>query len=553
MSIRNRITSYPGPLIPVNPGPQGPPGPPGAVVLASTAPANPVNGQAWFQDTTGIFSIWSQAQQEWIVPAAETTESILTKLKGAENDPERIGAEYLPPEVVPIRATPTYATQQYGIIDPAGPNNSIRYTMKRAGSWGNYPEVSYIISGTGSAVTNISVTGGKNLFVTAGSNTTAQTVIDAVNADPVASGIMVASAEGDVSGLIGSIPNSMRDLDLGGVDAFPANLPAGTVCYDETGLYVASVDITPYATSGWEKISATAAASADAISESLLHELPEGYLGMEFRDGAGNVSFRIKTTTGYAAVLWWDGTVTMHGSGAPLSNIAPSKEVASTGSWRQSAPKPVVIWSCVSATSAVRSGDVYNISMPAGDGISSPQRVTGGTSVNILTASYWGTAYLPLWPNCVEVLFDWNMDKIKALPQWPNLTIADCWGAMPLVKSLPQWPKIQSLAITGACPLLKSIPPYSTLLTLDINGTQLPLIDSLPLLPEIEYATIAYLNLSSAAVDAWFNGMANLPGGPPYDTSFFAYEVAAPTSASAAARNTLINDFGWTISFDYEE
>jgi hypothetical protein len=115
MAIRNRITSYPAPLIPVNPGPIGPPGPPGLpgadgsgtnVIISSTAPENPVNGQAWLQDTTGIFSIWNEAQQVWVVPATNP----LPEGSGDEIPPDAFltpdGALYLTPDGTQYYAQP---------------------------------------------------------------------------------------------------------------------------------------------------------------------------------------------------------------------------------------------------------------------------------------------------------------------------------------------------------------------------------------------------------------------------------------------------------------
>jgi hypothetical protein len=106
------------------------------------------------------------------------------------------------------------------VINPTGADNSILYTAVVPGTAGNSIAITYVISGGGSAVTGIVVTG-SNLEITAGSATTADTVIAAVIADTPASALVSVAASGTTTGVIdtiGSIPL------IGGVATIPASV-----------------------------------------------------------------------------------------------------------------------------------------------------------------------------------------------------------------------------------------------------------------------------------------------------------------------------------------
>ncbi len=71
----------------------------------------------------------------------------------------------------------------------------------------------------------------------------------------------------------------------------------------------------------------------------------------------GTLSMNVKTTTGYAAARWWDGSVSVHGTGVPANSITMSKAVPASGNWSKSAPKEIFAWSCTSGN-ATQSGDL---------------------------------------------------------------------------------------------------------------------------------------------------------------------------------------------------
>lgn len=70
-----------------------------------------------------------------------------------------------------------------------------------------------------------------------------------------------------------------------------------------------------------------------------------------------DLSWFVTTTTGYAAVRTWDGTVSVMGSGNPALSISFCLTVPASGAWSKSAPKEVFVWSCTSGN-ATRSGDL---------------------------------------------------------------------------------------------------------------------------------------------------------------------------------------------------
>jgi hypothetical protein len=73
------------------------------------------------------------------------------------------------------------------------------------------------------------------------------------------------------------------------------------------------------------------------------------------------MSLSIKTSTGYAAVMWWDGSVSVYGSGMASAFMAAQKSVPTSGNWSRSAPKQIYIWPCSPGT-AIYSGSITGLS-----------------------------------------------------------------------------------------------------------------------------------------------------------------------------------------------
>lgn len=90
----------------------------------------------------------------------------------------------------------------------------------------------------------------------------------------------------------------------------------------------------------------------------------------------------ITSSTGYAAVLWWDGTITIQASGTF------SKSVATNYS-----PREIVFWACSSATSGALNGNITTLSSSSTSAYvyhADLTRLTSLTSLNI--SAYIGTA-----------------------------------------------------------------------------------------------------------------------------------------------------------------
>jgi Leucine-rich repeat (LRR) protein len=77
---------------------------------------------------------------------------------------------------------------------------------------------------------------------------------------------------------------------------------------------------------------------------------------------SGSLSLSARSTTGYVAVQWWDGSVQAYGVGSTGQYIAASKAVLASGNWAQSSIKQVFVWSCVSAANATQSGSLTGFS-----------------------------------------------------------------------------------------------------------------------------------------------------------------------------------------------
>lgn len=95
--------------------------------------------------------------------------------------------------------------------------------------------------------------------------------------------------------------------------------------------------------------------------QNLLPYKPLGYAWMASVLETGSMSLSIKTSTGYAAVLWWDGSVSVYGSGMASAFMAAQKSVPTSGNWSRSAPKQIYIWPCSPGT-AIYSGSITGLS-----------------------------------------------------------------------------------------------------------------------------------------------------------------------------------------------
>lgn len=101
--------------------------------------------------------------------------------------------------------------------------------------------------------------------------------------------------------------------------------------------------------------------NANAVAATLgLHgyipSVPGGYIRLMSTKMSGPLSGSLKTSTGYATVMWWDGTTGVLGVGVPSTAITWAKSVPASGGWADGSPK--VVWLYSSSTAGSPSGYV---------------------------------------------------------------------------------------------------------------------------------------------------------------------------------------------------
>ena len=112
---------------------------------------------------------------------------------------------------------------------------------------------------------------------------------------------------------------------------------------------------------------------------------PAGYVRMvSTKEATGNITPQVSTTTGYAAIRWWDGTVEIQSSdGGSDPDIDFSKAVPSWDDpWSGQSPKEIYIWSCAGSSDPTQSGDITYLSC-FGDSLTSLD-VSGCTALTTL-------------------------------------------------------------------------------------------------------------------------------------------------------------------------
>jgi hypothetical protein len=95
---------------------------------------------------------------------------------------------------------------------------------------------------------------------------------------------------------------------------------------------------------------------------------PGGMVWLITTKNTGLLSMTARSTTGYVAVMWWNGTVQLLGSGSPSVNINVSRQIPLFGQpWSSSSPKHVYVWSCGSTSSANKTGELTTFSCTSSD------------------------------------------------------------------------------------------------------------------------------------------------------------------------------------------
>jgi hypothetical protein len=97
---------------------------------------------------------------------------------------------------------------------------------------------------------------------------------------------------------------------------------------------------------------------------------PPGMARMVTVRNSSTFSITVKSTTGYVAARWWDGSVEVFGAGVAANNITVSKAIPTTGNWIKSAPKEIFIWSCT-VGNANQSGNLTTLNCGNGNSLTS--------------------------------------------------------------------------------------------------------------------------------------------------------------------------------------
>ena len=92
-------------------------------------------------------------------------------------------------------------------------------------------------------------------------------------------------------------------------------------------------------------------------------ERPPGMVRLVSVSYSGTMYLDVKSSTGYAGVLWWDGSTAVAGTGDPNTDVSFSKIHSGTGPWADSAPKEVYLWP--STASGVKSGNLTSLNCDA--------------------------------------------------------------------------------------------------------------------------------------------------------------------------------------------
>jgi Leucine-rich repeat (LRR) protein len=92
-------------------------------------------------------------------------------------------------------------------------------------------------------------------------------------------------------------------------------------------------------------------------------EKPPGMIYFSTRLETGTFGMAVRSSTGYVAVMWWDGTTNTYGTGAASSYFLITKIVPTTSFYARSAPKSVYVWPTTSA-SLIQYGSITGFSCP---------------------------------------------------------------------------------------------------------------------------------------------------------------------------------------------
>jgi hypothetical protein len=104
--------------------------------------------------------------------------------------------------------------------------------------------------------------------------------------------------------------------------------------------------------------------SSSSVSQggyALSPEKPTEMVWLSTRLEAGSFGVSIKSSTGYVAVMWWDGSVSTYGTGNAGAYISITKTIPTSGAYARSAPKSVYLWAASGPGAYIQTGVITGL------------------------------------------------------------------------------------------------------------------------------------------------------------------------------------------------
>ena len=122
------------------------------------------------------------------------------------------------------------------------------------------------------------------------------------------------------------------------------NVPTGTWDGDDESFFSEpGLDGTSYASS-WQ--------GQNTVNTAGAINTPPGGVRVVTMSPGTNFLGAVRSTTGYVAIRWWDGTLQIIGNGVPATTHTFTKAVPSSGAYSSYSPKEVYYWAATGSTNA---------------------------------------------------------------------------------------------------------------------------------------------------------------------------------------------------------
>lgn len=228
----------------------------------------------------------------------------------------------------------------------------------------------------------------------------------------------------------------------------------------------------------------------NSVTPRIQQQNPPGMIKGISALSSGNLAFIARSTTGYVAVMWWDGSVSTAGTGAAGSNISFSKAVPASGAYSLSSPKTFYVWSCVGSSDAAKSGEMTRFSTYSNQGIVE-------LYVNNLSGLLWLSVVGPLPTSSVPAANTTYIGLSSLdLSGVTGLTTLELSGQTITTLDLSEQANLTSISLSGCAYLSDLVLPVSaSIYTFSANHSNL---NSLNLSATNSLATLGSLNIRNS-------------------------------------------------------